>query len=222
HPRLAHYSAFGTQITDESLRILTTLPRLESVAFENCAGITDDGLRDLAQAPQLRRLSVWSCMHVKGTWTASARGGIDVKSESGPPAHPLGYRMETLIDYPNLPIPLDAATPAGVAPPDSLLSTLFDFGGNARFGNDGLTLSVDPAVDTRQVGLLTRDAFAVPVRIELVVKPITELRVTFGRHNRLFVFDEQGFVEDPMPWFIRLESDKGQPHRDGPDRRLAG
>src|SRR5262245_49422251 len=36
-----------------------------------------------------------------------------------------------------------------------------------------------------------------PLHIEIVVNPITELRLTFGRHNKIFVFDEQGFVEDP-------------------------
>ena len=221
HPRLVHYSAFGTQITDESLRVLATLPSLESLEFENCAGITDEGLRAVVQAPRLRRLSVWSCMSVTGTWIDAVRPGIAVKSEPGPPEHPMGYRMETLIDYPDLPIPTDTAVPTGRAPFESILSTLIAFGGHARYGDEGVTLSVDAGVDTRQVGLLTRDAFAVPLHIEIVVNPITELRLTFGRHNKVFVFDEQGFVEDPMPWFIRLESDKGHAHRNGPERPRA-
>ena len=53
HPTLVHYGAFGTQITDESLRILAGLPRLETGAFTNCDFITDDGharARDAAAA----------------------------------------------------------------------------------------------------------------------------------------------------------------------------
>ena len=68
HPTLVHYGAFGTQITDESLRILAGLPRLETVAFTNCDFITDDGLRDLATLPRLRRVSAGSCVRVTGAW----------------------------------------------------------------------------------------------------------------------------------------------------------
>jgi hypothetical protein len=219
HPRLVRYSAFGTQITDESLRILATLPSLESLEFENCAGITDDGLRAVIQAPRLRRLSVWSCMSVTGTWTGAARPGMVVKSEPGPPGHTAGYRMETLLDYPDLAIPPDAQIPAGDAPSASLLSTLVCFGGVATFVDEGLKLSLDPGRDPRSAGLLTRDAYAIPLRIELVVNPIAELRLTFGRHNKLFVFDDRGNLENPAPWFIQLESDKGvaERDRDAPD-----
>ncbi len=52
-----------------------------------------------------------------------------------------------------------------------------------------------------------------PLRINLVVRPVTELRLIFGRHNSLFMFDEQGFPENPAPWFIQLEAHKGQSHR---------
>ncbi len=220
HPRLVHYTAFGTQITDESLRVLATLPSLESLEFENCAGITDDGLRAVMQAPRLRRLSVWSCISVTGTWTGAARPGIAVKSEPGPPGHAAGYRMETLLDYPDLAIPPDALIPAGDARSASLLSTLVCFGGAATFVDEGLRLSLDPGRDPRWAGLLTRDAYAIPLRIELVVNPIAELRLTFGRHNKLFAFDERGHLENPTPWFIQLESDQGVAHRepDAPHR----
>ncbi len=220
HPRLAHYTAFGTQITDESLRVLATLPSLESLEFENCAGITDEGLRAVMQAPRLRRLSVWSCISVTGTWTGAARPGIAVKSEPGPPGHAAGYRMETLLDYPDLAIPPDALIPAGDARSASLLSTLVCFGGAATFVDEGLRLSLDPGRDPRWAGLLTRDAYAIPLRIELVVNPIAELRLTFGRHNKLFAFDEGGHLENPTPWFIQLESDQGVAHRepDAPHR----
>jgi len=221
HPRLVHYSAFGTQISDESLRVLATLPSLESLEFENCAGITDEGLRAVMQAPRLQRLSVWSCMSVTGTWTAAAQPGIAVKSESGPPGHAAGYRMETLLDYPDLPIPPDALIPAGDTPAALLLPPLVYFGGRATFGEEGLTLSLDQERDSRWAGLLTRDAYAIPLRIDLVVKPIAELRLTFGRHNKLFVFDERGNPENPAPWFIQLESDQGLAHRE-PDARHQG
>ena len=220
HPRLVHYSAFGTQITDDSLRVLATLPSLESLELENCAGITDEGLRAVIHAPRLRRLSVWSCMSVTGTWTGAARPGIAVKSESGPPGHSAAYRMETLLDYPDLAIPQDAQIPAGDAPSASL-SALVCFGGGATFVDEGLRLSLEPGRDPRSAGLLTRDAYAVPLRIELVINPIAELRLTFGRHNKLFVFDERGNLENPAPWFIQLESDRGVAHRE-PDAARRG
>ena len=47
----ARYSAFGTQITDESLRILAGVPTIEALGFESCGGITDAGLREVAQLP---------------------------------------------------------------------------------------------------------------------------------------------------------------------------
>jgi hypothetical protein len=40
---------------------------------------------------------------------------------------------------------------------------------------------VPPQTDTRWLGALTRDAFAVPLRIEMVVRPIGELHMVFGR-----------------------------------------
>jgi hypothetical protein len=213
HPRLVHYSAFGTQITDESLRILAGFPRLETIEFENCASITDDGLRDLTRLPRLRCLSAWSCINVKGTWTDSVPHGIDARSEPGPAGHAAGYRFETLMDYPDLPIPDDAVTPRGEARSPGLLSTLMCFGGHAEFVDDGLRLSVERGADTRWIGLITREAFAVPLRIDIVVRPITEVRLFFGRHNSLLVFDEHGFPEDAAPWFLKLETHKGQSHR---------
>ncbi|MPZ19145.1 MAG: hypothetical protein GEV06_14705 [Luteitalea sp.] len=212
HPRLAQYSAFGTQITDESLRILAGLPTLETLDFESCAGITDTGLRELTRLPRVRRISVWDCVSVKGTWTDSVGPSIEAKSEAGPPAHAAGYRAETLMDYPDLPVPDDAQTPLGKSP-SGLMSSLVCFGVRSAFGGEGLRLSVDPGVDTRWIGLITRDAFAVPVRIELVVRPITELRLLFGGHNRMLVFDEQGYPEDAAPWFLKLETHRGRFHR---------
>ena len=103
-------------------------------------------------------------MNVIGTWTGAARPGIAVKSEPGPPGHAAGYRMETLLDYPDLAIPPDALTPAGDAPSASLLSTLVCFGGAATFVDEGLRLSLDPGRDPRWAGLLTRDAYAIPLR----------------------------------------------------------
>ena len=72
--------------------------------------------------------------------------------------------------------------------------------------DDALQLSVDPGVDTRWIGMLTRDAFAIPFRLEIVIKPINELRLVFGAHNCVLAFDEQGHVQDPAPWFMRTDS----------------
>ena len=211
HPRLVHYSAFGTQITDESLGILAGLPRLETLEFENCAGITDDGLRELTRLPQLRRLSAWSCVNVKGKWIDSVSPSVEAKSDLGPPGQAEGYRAETLMDYPDLPVG-DAQGPSGDAPSSGLLARLVDFGVRSTFVNDGVQLTVEPGMDTRWIGLITRDAFAVPLRIELVVRPLTELRLRFGGHNRYFAFDERGNFKEVAPWFLRTDAQKGRAH----------
>jgi hypothetical protein len=213
HPTLVHYSAFGTQITDVSLRILSGLPTLESVELENCTGISDAGLADLLRLPRLRKVSAWSCVNVTGTWTDSAPPGVDVTSEQGAPGHAEGYRWETLMDYPDLPMPEDAVVPFGERRAAGLLPELACFGGHADFVDDGLRLTVGSGVDIRWIGLITREVFAIPLRIDIVVKPITELRLIFGRHNRLLVFDEQGFPENPAPWFLQLEAEQGQSQR---------
>lgn len=211
HSRLVYYSAFGTQITDESLRILAGLPRLETLEFENCAGISDDGVRELTRLPRLRRLTVWSCVNVEGKWTDSVPPGVDAKSDLGPPGQAEGYRAETLMDYPDLPVG-EARGPRGDAPSSGLLSRLVDFGVRSRYVEDGVQISVEPGMDTRWIGLITRDGFAAPVRIELVVRPLTELRLRFGRHNQYFSFDERGNFKDAAPWFMRTDAQKGRAH----------
>jgi hypothetical protein len=80
HSQLSYYGAFGTQITDESLELLTTLPRLESVEISTCNGITDAGLQALVHAPRLRTLSVSDCPNVNGQWAASAPPRLVAKS----------------------------------------------------------------------------------------------------------------------------------------------
>jgi hypothetical protein len=211
HQRLMHYSAFGTQITDESLRILAGLPALEELAFENCAGITDAGLREVAKLPRLRKVSAWSCVNVNGAWLDAVPAGVEAKSDLGPPGQAEGYVAETLMDYPDLPI-RDGRGPAGTPSTSGLLSELVDFGMHSTFTGDGVRLSVEPGMDTRWIGLMTRDALSVPLRIEIVARPISELRVRFGRHNRYFTFDEKGQFRDPAPWFLRTDAQQGRAH----------
>lgn len=214
HPRLVHYSAFGTQITDESLRMLAGIPTLETLEFENCAGITDNGLLELAKLPQLRKLSAWSCVNVKGEWLDAVPPAVEAKSDPGPPGQAEGYQAETLMDYPELPV-RNGRRPAGDAPTSGALSELVDFGARSTFTADGVQLSVEPGMDTRWIGLLTREAIAVPLRIEIVARPITELRLRFGRHNRYFAFDDRGNFRDPAPWFLRTDAQKGRAHHTG-------
>jgi hypothetical protein len=218
HPRLVQYSAFGTQITDESLLILAGLAALETVDFENCAGITDEGLRELTKLPRLRRLSAWSCVNVKGTWVAAAPAGVEATSELGPPGQAEGYVAETLMDYPDLPV-RNGRPPAGTPRTSGLLSELVDFGAGSTFVDEGVHLSVEPDKDTRWIGLMTPNAFAVPLRIDMVARPITELRVRFGKHNRYFAFDDRGNFNNPAPWFMRTDAQKGRAHHTG-DARL--
>src|SRR5262245_7269544 len=113
HPTLVDYGAFGTQITDDSLRILAGLPRLETIAFTNCDFITDDGMRALAALPRLRRVSDGSCVRVTGDWLASMPAGVEATHDGSSANYVEGYRAETLIDYPDLPVPADIATPIG-------------------------------------------------------------------------------------------------------------
>ena len=210
HRHLMHYSAFGTQITDESLQVLAGIPTLETLEFENCAGITDDGLRVLTTLPRLRRVSAWSCVNVAGTWLEAMPSSVEAKSDPGQPGQADGYFAETLMDYPDLPV-RGGRAPAGEPPTSGLLGELIDFGVRSAYTADGVHLSVEPGVDTRWIGVLTRRAFAVPLRIEIVVRPIDELRLRFGRHNRYFAFDDHGNFKDPAPWFLRTDSQKGRP-----------
>jgi hypothetical protein len=52
------------------------------------------------------------------------------------------------------------------------------------------------------------------MRVELVVRPLNELRMVFGRHNQYLAFNERGDVVDIAPWFLKLDADKGVAHRE--------
>jgi hypothetical protein len=119
---------------------------------------------------------------------------------------------ETLIDYPDVPVPPDVATPVGIPPDNSgVLSRMLCFGVRAAYVHEGLRLTVPPGEDPRRVGLMTRDAFPVPLRIELVVKPVSELRLVFAAHNRFIGLDDHGRVADRTPWFMKSAAQQGQP-----------
>jgi hypothetical protein len=140
HPTLEYYGAFGTQITDESLRIIAGCPRLEEVAFTNCDCITDEGMRELAAMPRLRRVSVGSCVRVTGTWLTTMPAGVEATEDGSNANYVDGYRAETLIDYPDLPVPPHVATPIGT-PRDSsgVLSRMLCFGVRALYGRRAAT-----------------------------------------------------------------------------------
>jgi hypothetical protein len=211
HPTLVDYGAFGTQITDDSLRILSGFPRLETVEFTNCDFITDDGLRALAALPQLRRVADGSCPRVTGAWLTSMPARVEARHDGSHVNYVEGYRAETLIDYPELPVPSDAATPIGTPPDNSgVLSRMLCFGLRAAYVDEGLQLIVPPAEDPRWVGLVTHDAFGVPLRVELVVKPVSELRLAFAAHNRFIALDDHGCVIDRTPWFMKSAAQRGE------------
>lgn len=211
HPTLVHYGAFGTQITDESVQILAGLPQLETVELANCDFITDEGMRHLATMPRLRRVSVGSCVRVTGEWLASMPDGVEARHDGSNANYVEGYRAETLLDYPDLPVSPDAMSPIGTPPDNSgALSRMLCFGVRAAYVAEGLQLTVPPGDDPRWVGLLTREAFAVPLRIELVVKPVSELRLAFAAHNRFVALDDHGRVVDRTPWFMKSAADRGE------------
>ena len=211
HRTLVHYGAFGTQITDESLSILAGLPQLETVALTNCDFITDEGLLKLAALPRLRRVSVGSCVKVTGAWLTSMPANVEATDDGSNRNYVEGYRAETLIDYPDLPVPPDVANPLG-APPDGagVLSRMLCFGVWAAFVGEGLRLTVPPGDDPRWVGLMTRDAFSVPLRVDLTVKPVSELRLAFAAHNRFIALDDHGRVIDRTPWFMKSAAHQGE------------
>jgi hypothetical protein len=212
HATLTQYSAFGTQITDESLRMLADLPRLESLDFENCAWITDEGMRELARAPRLRHVSAWSCKRVAGTWVAAMPAGTDAKSELPPAGQVEGYRAETLLDYPDLAIPPDVERLRAPDPSAGDLATLVPLGMRADWVAGGLQLSLDPGIDPRWVAAVTASPIDVPFRLEVVARPLTMMKLGFGGHNRFTGFDEHGALLDLAPWFLKTDAQKGRRH----------
>ena len=208
HPILARYSAFGTQITDESLRVLAEMPSLEEVELDNLFRITDEGVRVLARAPKLHRLSVDTCMHVTGEWLKVAPGSLDAKFNPGGRDYAEFYRAETMMDHPELPMPDEVPRPDGT-PPLDLVPALAATVAGPSFHADGLRLSTKVGVTPRFVAVITREAFVAPMRIDLVVRPITELRLVFGRHNQYIAFNEHGDLVDVAPWFLKLDDEKG-------------
>jgi len=221
HATLTHYSAFGTQITDESLRILADLPRLASLEFENCAAITDQGLRELSRAPRLRKVVVWSCKRVEGAWVQSMAAGVEAKSEPPPPGQAEGYRAETLLDYPDLAIPADVERLRAPDPSLAGLATLVPFGLRATWVPDGLQLSLDPGIDPRWVSAITEAFVAAPFRIVVTARPLTLLKLGFGGHNRFRGFDDQGALLDLAPWFMKTDAQRGRRHDPPVARTLA-
>lgn len=56
--RLAKYFASYTQISDRTPQLLASIPSLEDVTLDSCAGVTNAGVAALARLPRLRRLRV--------------------------------------------------------------------------------------------------------------------------------------------------------------------
>lgn len=215
HAALKWYGAYGTQITDDSLRVLARLPSIEHVELDNLFGITDEGASVLARAVTLRYLSIDTCPRVAGRWLDSAPQRLDAHFNPGDRDYAEFYRAETMMDYPELPMPEAVPRPSGTPTP-SIVPSLACISTAPSFNALGLSL---PAVGgrPRRAGVMTREPFTAPARIEMVVRPLRELRLVFGAHNRTIAFDETGAVVDPAPWFLRTDSDTGQPQ---PGERL--
>jgi hypothetical protein len=210
HPALTRYSAFGTQITDASLFVLAGLPSLEAVELDNLFGVTDAGLLALARAPKLRRLSVDTCPRVDGEWLRSAPASLGATFTRGNRDYAEFYRAETMMDHPELPMPDEVPRPAG-QPGADVVPALACISAGSSFGADGLRLASAEGVNPRFAGVITRESFAAPMRIDLVVRPLNQLRLVFGRHNQYLAFNEQGEFVDVAPWFLRLDEEKGTP-----------
>src|SRR2546428_338667 len=115
------------------------------------------------------------------------------------------------MDHPELPMPDEVPRPDGPTSAD-VGPALGCIIGGASFGADGLRLESRDGANRRFAGVITRDAFAAPMRIDLVARPLTDLRLVFGRHNQYLAFNEFGAVIDVAPWFLRLEEEQGAPH----------
>ena len=107
------------QITDELASSSQVFPRVDTVEITNCDFVTDTGLRELAAAPRLRRVSDGSCVGVTGSWLASMPARVEARHDGSNANYGEGTRAETLIDYPDLPIPPGVAGPVGASPDDS-------------------------------------------------------------------------------------------------------
>ena len=57
-PVLKNYFASYTRITDRTPELLSSMPSLESVTFDKCAGVTNRGVRSLARLPRLKELRI--------------------------------------------------------------------------------------------------------------------------------------------------------------------
>jgi len=57
-PVLKKYFASYTRITDRTPELLSSMPSLESVTFDQCAGVTNRGVRSLARLPRLKELRI--------------------------------------------------------------------------------------------------------------------------------------------------------------------
>ncbi len=202
HPRLAHYGAHGTQITDASLDVIADLPAIETVDVENCDRITDAGLVLLSRAPRLRRVSVGSCLDVSGAWTTSLPR-IETAFDPANRGYVERYRFWTLLDYPDMPVPAAWEPPATSVSADlpsaRLLARGMALDCRAAPREDGLHVSVEAGGRwVHRSGWMTREAVAAPVRLDLVVRPIDELRLYVAGGQ--IVFDAHGTPQTGVPW----------------------
>jgi hypothetical protein len=76
-PRLKHYFASYTQITNRTPELLSQMDSLESITFNDCAGVTDIGLAHLARLPRLGILRV-SGPHITKAATKAFPSGVRV------------------------------------------------------------------------------------------------------------------------------------------------
>jgi hypothetical protein len=76
-PRLKHYFASYTQITNRTPELLSRMDSLESITFSDCTGVTDIGLAHLARLPRLRELRV-SGPHITRAATKAFSTGVRV------------------------------------------------------------------------------------------------------------------------------------------------
>jgi hypothetical protein len=77
-PRLSHYYAGMTLITDRSLEILSRMDALEHLAFWQCMSLTDAGVAHLVRLPKLRQIEIYGSPNVSRAETELFREDVDV------------------------------------------------------------------------------------------------------------------------------------------------
>ena len=78
-PDLRKYFASYNRMTDRTPEMLATMPSLEEITFDSCAGLTNAGIAALARLPRLRTLGVSGMRSVTADVVRAFGPGVEVR-----------------------------------------------------------------------------------------------------------------------------------------------